>query len=153
MNRRLSIIVLSILVGGCNGSEDRTAYVSPDLLVKLVDQNQRAFKVRSIQWWYANQADKKYSLTCASKLCAEWLVKASVTASVVLHAEASIERKEDKTCWDLYDGEIRVRRKMRRTTIVMTHSSTACLSQTDIQGMNGAKLSQNSRHPMLETAR
>jgi len=102
------------------------------IAVTTVDENGAVIRADSVQWWVKGKRDKKYDFQCADKLCHRWVSEhLFFEEKIMIHAAASVVRKEDKHCWDLYAGERLLNNKtqsskMKDISIVLYFTGTAC---------------------------
>jgi len=129
MNKKLLIAALSVFCWGCGGAGDRLGGEFTGLKIRTVDESNQAFEVQTVRWWYSREQDKKHTLTCKAGLCAEWVIEEELSTQIVIRADTSIVKKDDKACWDLYTGEAVVDKVVREVLIVMAYVNTACTSQ------------------------
>ncbi len=134
VSRRYSLIcgiffVISSLHFSQAEADSRFAEKVMSLTIKTVDEQNRPFKVQTVRWWYVGKRDQKHELRCATGKCEEWRIDEALTGSIVIHADTSIVRPDDKECWDLYAGQVVVEKPTRSVMIRLTHTDTVCKTQ------------------------
>lgn len=127
--RKLLIIIMLISLYAYGRAGDRITEKTSGLNIRTVDEKNDAFPVQTVRWWYSGKRDRKHELECETGSCAEWVIEEEISGSIVIHADASIVKKNDKHCWDLYGGEIVVEMPAQEVTIVLTYTNTVCSSQ------------------------
>ena len=133
VNKKFLIAALSVFSWGCGNAADQLDGESSGLKIRTVNENYQAFEVQTVRWWYAGDQGGKHTLTCKAGLCAEWVIEEEISAPIVIRADTSIVKKDDKACWDLYTGEAIVDKVAREVLVVMAYVNTACSSQEPIR--------------------
>lgn len=126
------LLIVSMLVSGYGRADDRLTGEMLGLNVRTVDEQNDAFPVQTVRWWYSGKRDAKHQLECATGRCVVWEINEEISGSIVIHADASMVKENDKYCWDLYEGEVVVEMPAREVTIVLAYANTACSSQKAI---------------------
>ena len=125
MKKRLLSALFFALVG-CNDGDNRTTGDRLGLSINTIDENNRAFEVQAVRWWYSGERNSKHKLKCGADLCAEWIIEEALSGSIVIHANTKRVNKDDESCLDLYSGEAVVEMPAQEVVIVVTYTKTAC---------------------------
>lgn len=124
--RKLAAIVVLVSTFGCGNADNRLTGETVGLYISTVDEKNDAFRVQTVRWWYPGKRDAKHELECETGACVEWVIEGEISGSIVIRADASVVKEDDKHCWDLYAGEVVVEMPAREVTIVMAYVNTVC---------------------------
>ncbi|HXK56596.1 MAG TPA: hypothetical protein PLZ16_08115 [Gammaproteobacteria bacterium] len=122
----LLITALLSLLPGCGGADAPLREKQVSLQINTVDENNDAFKVQTVRWWYFQQRNRRHELKCEVDRCAHWVIEGEISGPIVVQADASIVHGNDAHCWDLYAGEAVVEPPAEEVTIAVLFTGTVC---------------------------
>lgn len=100
--------------------------IESGMKIFFVDENNKAFDVETVRWWYSGQRNKKVELECVDERCDERLLKQVWSGAIIVAADTTVVEPDDSFCWKLYHGEALLDSPVQKIKIVMRYKNKVC---------------------------